>query len=115
MRRPSVRRFIGIDERSAEKPACISPEIERQWARAMRSPGYRPAFGLTSLRYSAIASVSHTVTPSCTRHGTRINEAPQLGTSVEVIGGDNLFLELEPRQPSEEEAAPGTTTSSSCY
>ena len=35
MRRPSVRRFIGRDERSAEKPECISPAIERQRARAI--------------------------------------------------------------------------------
>ena len=88
MRRPSVRRFIGSDERSAEKPECISPEIDRQRARAMRSPGYIPAFGHTSLRYSAIASVSHTVTPSCTRHGTRIDEA-RSSSSARVSGSSD--------------------------
>ena len=35
-RRPSVRRFIGSDERSAEKPECISPEIDRQRTEQMR-------------------------------------------------------------------------------
>ena len=88
MRRPSVRRFIGSDDRRAEKPECISPAIERQRARAIRSPGYMPACGKTSCRYSAIASVSHTVTPSCTRQGTRIDEA-RSSSSARVSGSSD--------------------------
>ncbi|KAF7961509.1 hypothetical protein AWV80_32555, partial [Cupriavidus sp. UYMU48A] len=57
----------------AAKPECISPQIARQCARAARSSGSRPALGWISFRYSAIASVSHTVTPSWRRHGTRID------------------------------------------
>src|ERR1700694_4278440 len=67
-------RLTGSDPRSVVNPEWISPQIERQWARNMRSAGNRPASGLTSLRYSAIASVSHTVAPSCRSHGTRIDE-----------------------------------------
>src|SRR6476469_4204224 len=64
-------KFIGSAERRLAKPECISPEIARQCARAARSFGKRPAFGLISARYSAIASVSQTDVPSCSRHGTR--------------------------------------------
>src|SRR6476659_948062 len=44
-------RFIGSAERKLLKPECISPQMERQRARAVRSFGSRPARGLTSLRY----------------------------------------------------------------
>src|SRR5438270_13216461 len=64
-------RFIGSAERRLAKPECISPEIARQCARAARSLGRRPALGLISARYSAIASVSQTDVPSCSRQGTR--------------------------------------------
>ena len=70
-------------------------------------PGYIPALGHTSFRYSAIASVSHTVTPSCTRHGTRIDEA-RSSSSARVSGSSDAttcLLEVEPRQPGEQEAA----------
>ena len=66
-------RFIGSAERRLENPECISPEIARQCARAARSAGRSPAPGIVSCRYSAIASVSHTLIPSCVRHGTRID------------------------------------------
>ncbi|RWA51024.1 hypothetical protein AU476_26275 [Cupriavidus sp. UYMSc13B] len=66
-------RFIGSAERIAANPECISPQMARQWARAARSSGSRPALGQISFRYSAIASVSHTVTPWWRRHGTRID------------------------------------------
>ena len=58
-------RFIGSAERRLAKPECISPQIARQCARATRSAGSSPALGLSSSRYSAIASVSQTLTPSC--------------------------------------------------
>ena len=41
----------------------------------MRSAGIRPASGLISFRYCAIASVFQTFAPSCVRHGTRIDGA----------------------------------------
>src|SRR5215468_3835623 len=67
-------RFTGSEARSVEKPEWISPQIERQCARCTRSAGSNPASGQTSLRYSAIASVSQTVAPSWRRHGTRIED-----------------------------------------
>src|SRR6266403_1529633 len=67
-------RLTGSDARRVVKPEWISPEIERQCARNMRSAGNRPASGMTSLRYSDIASVSQTVAPSWRRHGTRIDD-----------------------------------------
>src|ERR1700755_811447 len=45
-------RLTGSDARKVVKPEWISPQIERQCARNMRSDGNRPAFGMTSLRYS---------------------------------------------------------------
>src|SRR5258708_19882818 len=50
--------FIGKAERRLLKPECISPQIERQAARAARLLGSSAASGFTSLRYSAIASRS---------------------------------------------------------
>src|SRR5207302_4790770 len=67
-------RLTGSEARSVVKPEWISPQIERQCARCTRSGGSKPASGITSLRYSAIASVSQTVAPSCRRHGTRIDD-----------------------------------------
>src|ERR1700732_1010033 len=67
-------RLTGTDARSVVNPEWISPQIDRQCARKTRSLGNRPASGMTSLRYSAIASVSHTVAPSWRRHGTRMEE-----------------------------------------
>src|SRR5271169_4371297 len=66
-------RFIGKAERKLPKPECISPQIERHRARAARLAGNNPALGLSSLRYSAIAKVSHTLIPSWVRHGTKID------------------------------------------
>src|SRR3984885_8891063 len=67
-------RLTGSEARSVVKPEWISPQIERQCARKTRSAGSNLASGMTSLRYSAIASVSHTVAPSCRRQGTRIDD-----------------------------------------
>src|ERR1700712_4711155 len=67
-------RLTGSEARNVVKPEWISPEIERQCARRMRSAGNRPASGMISLRYSAIASVSQTTAPSWRRHGTRIDD-----------------------------------------
>src|SRR3981189_1970616 len=67
-------RLTGSDARRVVNPEWISPQIERQCARNTRSAGNRPGSGMTSLRYSAIASVSHTVAPSWRRHGTRIDD-----------------------------------------
>src|SRR6266480_703924 len=67
-------RLTGSEALSVVKPEWISPQIERQCARSTRSAGSRPASGQTSLRYSAIASVSQTVAPWCLRQGTRIDD-----------------------------------------
>src|SRR6476619_724067 len=67
------------------KPECISPEIERQRARALRSFGKRPASGLSSLRYSARASVYQILTPSWVRQGTR-NAGDNSSSSARVDG-----------------------------
>src|SRR5262249_28514046 len=81
-------RLTGNDARNVVKPEWISPEIERQCARWMRSAGKRPASGRTSLRYSAIASVSQTVAPSCRRHGTRmVGEINKISARAEGSSG----------------------------
>src|ERR1700722_613556 len=67
-------RLTGSDARNVVKPEWISPQIERQCARKIRSSGTKPECGMTSLRYSAIASVSQTVAPSCRKHGTRMED-----------------------------------------
>src|SRR6516165_12729688 len=77
--------FIGKAERILAKPECISPETERQLARATRSLGNRPASGNNSLRYSAIASVSHTLTAPVVSEGTR-NEGDSNSSSARVDG-----------------------------
>src|SRR5260370_14743419 len=77
--------FIGKAERRLLKPECISPQIERQRARAARFFGSSPAPGFTSLRYSAIASVSQTLTAPWARHGTR-NERDSSNNSARIVG-----------------------------
>ena len=67
-------RFMGSEDRSAVKPECISPLMARHRARACLSVGSICASGLSSLRYSAIASVSHMVMPSWIRVGTRMDD-----------------------------------------
>jgi len=67
------------------KPECISPQIARQCARATRSSGSRPASGMSSWRYSPIASVSHTLTLSWVRQGTR-NEGESSKSSARMAG-----------------------------
>jgi len=82
--------FIGSEERRAAKPECISPQIERQCARATGSAGSSPASGLISCRYSAIASVSQISMPLWCSAGTRIEEdsssisARMAGSSGEI-------------------------------
>ena len=84
--------FIGSDERMALKPECISPQIARQCARAARSAGSRPALGLISLRYSPIASVSHTWMPSCSSAGTRIEaESSSISAFMAGSSGEMTF------------------------
>src|ERR1700719_1543021 len=81
-------RLTGSDARKVVNPEWISPQIERQWARNTRSAGNNPASGMTSLRYSAIASVSHTVAPSCRRHGTRIDDdSSRISARAEASSG----------------------------
>src|SRR5712691_5695615 len=66
-------RFIGNADRKLLNPECISPQMERQRARAARSFGSSPAFGFSSLRYSAIARVSQILMPLWVRHGTKMD------------------------------------------
>jgi hypothetical protein len=78
-------RFTGRADRRLLNPACISPQIERQRARAARSAGRRAAPGNRSLRYSAMASVSQTVIPSWVNRGTR-NEGDSSNSSARMEG-----------------------------
>src|SRR5512139_3839353 len=81
-------RLTGSEARSVVKPEWISPQIERQCARRIRSAGNSPASGITSLRYSAIDSVSHMVAPSCRRHGTRIDDdSSRISARAEASSG----------------------------
>src|SRR4029077_7174472 len=77
--------FIGRAERILANPECISPETERQRARATGSFGNRPAWGNISLRYSAIANVSHTLTAPVVSEGTR-NDGDSSNSSARVEG-----------------------------
>jgi hypothetical protein len=74
-------RFIGSAERRLWKPWCISPDTARQIARAALSFGSRLAFGYFSSRYSAIASVSQTVT----------SPSVSLGTSTEGLSSNSSW------------------------
>src|ERR1700709_797880 len=67
-------RLTGSEARKGVNPEWISPQIERQGGRKTRSEGNKPASGMTSLRYSAIAKVSQTVAPSWRKQGTRIDD-----------------------------------------
>src|SRR4051794_10576707 len=81
-------KLTGSELLKVVKPEWISPEIERQCARATRSAGNRPASGMISLRYSAIASVSQTVAPSWRRHGTRMeDESSRISALAEASSG----------------------------
>src|SRR5215467_767098 len=77
--------FIGKAERRLLKPECISPETARQIARAAASCGSNPAFGNNSLRYSAIASVSQTLTDPLISDGTK-KEGDNNSSSARVEG-----------------------------
>jgi len=70
---PGGARFksMGRRARRAGKPACISAATERARARAAGSSGQSPASGNRSCRYSAIARVSQTASPSAFSIGTR--------------------------------------------
>src|SRR3954471_2831162 len=74
---------MGSAERRFEKPECISPDTDRHLARSARDFGSSPAWGLTSLRYSAIARVSQILVPSCVRQGTR-NDGDSSSNSARV-------------------------------
>src|SRR5690606_21666488 len=101
-----VLRFIGSAERRLWKPECISPETDRQCARATRSAGNSPASGAISFRYSAIASVSQTVTPPWTRRGTS-TEGGQQQQLLARLGGidiDGLLDDVQARHPAQQPA-----------
>src|SRR3982074_1133319 len=90
-------RLTGSDARRVVNPEWISPQIERQCALCTRSAGNRPASGMISLRYSAIASVSHTVAPSCRRHGTSIDDdSSRISDFAEASSGEGTFLSHSP-------------------
>jgi hypothetical protein len=74
------------------KLECISPQIERQRALFTRSFGKSPASGRVSFKYSPIASVSHTLTPSWVRQGTR-QEGDSRRSSARIAGssGGTIF------------------------
>ena len=62
--------FIGKARRIGTKPACISEEIARAWARAAAGAGHNFAAGNFSARYSRIASDSQTRTSPSASAGT---------------------------------------------
>src|SRR5271163_3174373 len=68
------RKLTGSADLSAPNPECISPQIERQCARATGSTGSNAAFGYSSCRYSPIATVSQIEMPLWMRVGTRIDD-----------------------------------------
>src|SRR5260370_26641862 len=78
-------RFIGSADRRLVNPESISPQIERQRARAARSAGSSPAFGFTSLRYSAIATLSQILTPLWGKHEARLDR-PGISHSARLPG-----------------------------
>src|ERR1043166_8832965 len=57
--------------RRSEKPECISALTDRASARCAASAGHSCAEGNFSLRYSLIASESHTLTAPSIKQGTR--------------------------------------------
>ena len=68
------QRDVVCDESRIEaKPERISPQKALQCTLAFQSVGRSPALGLISLRYSAIASVPQTYTPSWSSDGTRMD------------------------------------------
>ena len=76
-------------------------------ARARRGPsGSRPASGLSSSRYSAIASVSQTLTPSWVRQGTR-NDGDSSSSSARVEGSS-----LDDHAPRRTRGRPSCTAAS---
>ena len=85
-------------ERSEPKPECISPLIARQCARARRSCGSSLASGCTSFRYSAIASVSQTSTPSTVRHGVR-NEGDSSKSSARAAASSSATFTVSNSSP----------------
>src|SRR6266850_3352230 len=85
-------RLTGSDARSVVNPEWISPQIDRQCAREMRSAGSRQASGMISLRYSAIASVSHTVAPSWRRQGTKIeDDSSRISARADASSGEVMI------------------------
>ena len=90
--------FIGRAERSGAKPACISPEIERQRARRARSVGRIAASGLISCRYSPIARLFQIVSPSWRRHGTSI-EGDKSSSSARVAGSSSGAIATSKSSP----------------
>src|SRR4029077_19021020 len=105
-------RLTGSAERNAANPECISPQIARQWARASGFVGSNPAFGLSSFKYSPIASVSQIEMPPWIRVGTLIEEdcsnssARTDGSSAETICSSKSspahFASSQPRKHHDE-------------
>src|SRR5947209_4338458 len=105
-------KLTGSDPRKVVKPEWISPEIDRQCARATRSAGNNAASGMISFRYSAIASVSQTVAPSWRRHGTRMDDdSSRISAFAEASSGavtisskarPENFVNNQPRSDHEE-------------
>ena len=90
-------RFIGSADRRFTKPEWISPHTARQCARAIVSDGSSPDSGRTSLRYSPIAIVSHTVDAVVHElgHEERRREQQQLRARVGIVVVEHVFVEVE--------------------
>src|ERR1700730_2320348 len=99
-------RFIGSAERKLVNPECISPQIERQRARAGRSAGSSPASGLTSLRYCDRQGIPD---PDAVmreaRDEARGRQQQQLGPVRRVVNRYHLLDEFEAGHSAQEPAA----------
>ena len=93
-----ARRFIGRAERRLTKPECISPEIERQWARSATLPGRKPASGKVSrevLGDGERVPDDH-VAVAQARHQEGRRQVQQLRPAAGIRAGQDLGLEVEP-------------------
>src|SRR5258708_853261 len=73
----------------------------------MPSAGSRQASGMISLRYSAIASVSHTVAPSWRRQGTKIeDDSSRISARADAGGGGECIAQTPSRKTGVKTAPP---------
>ena len=100
-------RFIGSAERRLAKPEFISPQIERQCARAMRSAGQQAGLGPDLVEVlgdrQRVPDLRAVVRQA--RHADRRRQQQQLLARVGVVGRDHHLVELEPGEARQQPAA----------